>query len=288
MARQPKRRILVVGGVDKNIPTWIRCAFEIDHFESEHGRNVAPSSKAAVDAVIVLNAWVSHKHYYDARSFAESRKVPCLVSPGGWSKAIRLAAEIGLDWFISAIEQAKDRMLREEDQEELDQVIDNAWREAYEREWAKNQVLEKRLAKDRKMFDKALASKAKARTREEAANRVITEVREAAKRQREHLDKATIEVRETAERVAAENAVLAEYLSSHFDELRDLLDRLGRGEQALVEAARMMAKSRTALQQSVTNLQNRLRAAHAATTQVIEPPSFTEDQPEPEDSPSQR
>lgn len=288
MARHgPKRRIMVVGGVDKNIPNWIRSAFELEHFTSERGVSEALSSSTPFDAVIVLNAWVSHRHYYDARSFAESRNIPCLTSPGGWSKAVRLAAEIGLDWFIASIEQAKDRTLNEDDKEEIEHVIDNAWREAYEREWAKNQVLERRLAKDRKACDKARTSKIKAKRREEAADRVIAEVREAAKRQRKHLDEATAEVRRTAEKVAAENAVLSDCLSEHFDELRSLLDRLGRGEQALVEAARMMEKSRTVLQQSVTNLQKRLEAARESTSQVIESPSFTEDQPEPQDSPSQ-
>lgn len=175
-----QRKILVVGGISKNIPGWILKAFEVEHCEQQahFKRIIAPKDKP--DVVIMLKSWVSHKQGNDARAFAVENNIPFIVSDGGWSMAVQRAVESGLTWFAHDIDRTLSS-LTEKDAEEADTVLERAWEGAYRREYERAKALERRLKKDRIKLEEALSKLESSEKREDAAARVITEVREAAK-----------------------------------------------------------------------------------------------------------
>lgn len=181
------KRILVVGGIDKNVPTWIHRAFEVEHYEQQAHFKRAIAPKDRPDAVIALKSWISHKQCQDARDYAEQNGVPFIISDGGWAMAVQRALEGGLDWFAHAVDRSiKD--LSEADAKEADAIIERAWEGAYKREYEKTKALEKRLRKDREAVERTQA----------AANRVIAEVREAARKRQEAADRAQVEIKRHA------------------------------------------------------------------------------------------
>lgn len=80
-----KKKVLVIGGIDKNIPPWIITAFDVEHIEQQDHfkRLIAPKNKP--DVVIALKSWLSHKQCNDAREFAVTNEIPFIISDGGWS-----------------------------------------------------------------------------------------------------------------------------------------------------------------------------------------------------------
>lgn len=251
-----KRRILVVGGMaKKNVPDWVLESFNIEHFESTSGKSWKPNSGRDPDAVVVLNAWVSHKHFFDAREIAEKLSVPFIVSPGGWSAAIQKASDQGIDWFADSIQETTSDESGESD------VVNNAWQEAYSKEWEARKALERRYSRDKKLFDSAKKSLKQAEEKGAAADRVITEVREAAKEQRARLAAATEEFNRRSEEIRQRNNRLSECLSSHFDVMKRLLDRIAVGEEALSHAVTIMKETRGLLESNMAELSQKLESA---------------------------
>lgn len=260
-----KRRILVVGGNGRrNVPPWLHAAFEVEHFESSNADWFKPDPGQVPAAVVVLTSWVSHKHFYDARTIAEKFDVPLILSPGGWSAALQYAAENGIEWFLKDIEAAK-HSGGEVHPREVEEVIESAWREAYNREWAARKALEKRYAKDREKFEEAQKRIATATRREEAAQRVVTEVREAARRQREYLDAKTDEIRKIADDLKARDVRIRDHLTS----LRSLLNLTDEAVKHLLNAAAQFQDNRESLARSVESLE-------AVLSQPITAPSVME------------
>lgn len=186
-----KKTILVVGGLYKNIPTWVRAAFNIDHYEQETHFKKTISSKP--DLVVIIKSWISHKQFNDAREFADNNNVPLIVADNGWASAVQKAVENGLDWFAHAIDNTLNS-LSEKDAKLTDELLNRAWEGAYRREYERSNALEKRLRKDREKLEEALAKVNAAERRENAAERVIAEVREAARQHKESKEDVKVEI----------------------------------------------------------------------------------------------
>jgi len=214
-----KRRIYIVGGKGKNVPRWLSAAFDHEQFAQDNTKTRTLEPEKTPDAVVVLSSWVGHEHFYGARDLAERLDIPMILSPGGWSASLKGAADLGVEWFIQDIERARTTgNLPEQEQEAVEEFIDNAWREAYQREWAAREALERRYSKDRTKFEQAQSELTRLKAKGAAAMRVIAEVRTAADRQRE----ASAEIQARSERIS-------EALAMHINSLK---------EQARVESLR--------------------------------------------------
>jgi hypothetical protein len=233
MADAPKkRRLYVVGGKGKNVPPWVTAAFDVEQFDQEHTRGREPNAANSPDAIVVLTSWVGHKHFFDGRDLAARLKIPLILSPGGWSASLKSAADLGAEWFIKDIENAKrSDALSEKEVADLTDYIDNAWREAYSREFTARAAMEKRHELLRKELEAAKSALADAATRQETANRVIKEVRAAAAQQREALDQAQAETGRMAEATRAKSERLSQALASQLEGIEGLV-----AQSALINA----------------------------------------------------
>lgn len=228
MAETPakKRRIYIVGGKGKNVPPWITAAFDVAQFDQEHTRGREPSASNRPDAIVVLTSWVGHKHFFDGRDLADKLKIPLILSPGGWSAAIKSAADLGAEWFIKDIEAAKHSAeITPEQAADLTDYIDNAWREAYNREWSARTALEKRHESVRKELDEKKLMLSAASTRQEAADRVIREIRAAAKESRDRSGRLSaalssqIEALEALHSHSSERSIALHQMAQEFGDL---------------------------------------------------------------------
>lgn len=227
MSDAPKRRrIYVVGGKGKNVPPWVTAAFDVEQFDQEHTRGREPNAANRPDAIVVLSSWVGHKHFYDGRDLAERLKIPLILSPGGWSASLKSAADLGAEWFIKDIENAKKSdSLDEKEVTDLSEFIDNAWREAYTREWAAKTALVKRHESVRLELELAKEALGVATSRQAAADRVIQEIRAAAAQQREALDIAQAETGRLAESIRSKSERLSNALGAQLKLIETLHDR---------------------------------------------------------------
>jgi len=243
-SKPAKRRIYIVGGKGKNVPPWLSAAFNYEQFEQDHTRGRTTDPTKVPDAVVVLSSWVGHKHFYDARALAEKLSIPMILSPGGWSASLKSAADLGVEWFINDIATAKTtETLNEAEEVELDEFIDNAWREAYNREWTAREALERHYGKKRLKFEQAQDELDRLKQRDAAAQRVIPEIRAAAAKQREELERHSQDIQARSARVAR---ALTVHLSS-LDELFDVADAAQKsiiGSGAKLRSARSMTKQK--------------------------------------------
>lgn len=237
MSKPQKRRIYIVGGKGKNIPRWLSAAFDYEQFEQDESktRTLEPSVKP--DAVVCLKSWCGHEHWYGARDLAERLEIPLINSAGGWSGALKAAADVGAEWFIQDIEKAKISGETTEGQaEEIEDFIDNAWREAYEREYEARQALEKRLGQERRELEHL-------KKKDEAAKRVIAEIRAAASRQRKALDE-----------VQARNDRVSQALASHISSLVGLFEATDMSQDALKAAINSIADAKASANEKLAVL----------------------------------
>lgn len=218
-----KRRIYIVGGKGKNVPPWISAAFEWEQFEQDRAKTRTLEPSNPPDAIVVLSSWVGHEHFYGARDLSERLSVPLIVSAGGWSGSIKAASELGVDWFINDLDRARrGETLSEEEAESYDEFIDNAWREAYQREWKAREALEKRYSKDRSKLDHAQRELDRLQQKETAAQRVIAEIRAAAAAQRTALEEARAEADRRAQEIQDRSERVAQALMKHIESLQEL------------------------------------------------------------------
>jgi len=224
---QQKRQLYIVGGKGKNVPGWLSAAFDYEQFDQDHAKTRTLEPTKTPDAVVVLSSWIGHEHFYGARDLAERLKIPMILSPGGWSSSLKAAADLGVEWYIQDVERARSSGdLAEPEVETVEVFIDNAWREAYNREWSAREALERRYSRDRSKFDQAQEELARLKVKGEAAQRVIAQIRAAAAAQR----KVSAEIQARSERVA-------EALSSHIKSLKDLFDVAEAGHAAVLKAS---------------------------------------------------
>ena len=240
-----KRQIYIVGGKGKNVPRWLSAAFNHEQFDQENAktRTLKPAKKP--DAVVVLSSWVGHEHFYGARDLAERLEIPMILSPGGWTSSLKAAADLGVEWFIQDIERTRNSgNLTKSQIEEVEEFIDNAWREAYNREWSAREALERRYSKDRGRFDHAQQELVHLKKKEAAAQRVIAEIREAAAQQRE----ASTKIEERSARVS-------EALAQHINSLRSLFDAAEAGHAATLKASTRLGEAKRVAQGRLDALQ---------------------------------
>jgi hypothetical protein len=286
MADTKKHKLFVVGGKDRNVPPWIRAAFEVEQFDQDEGsRGRVPEPKAKPEVIVVLKSWIGHKHYFDACDLAKRLSVPLIEAAGGWSSAVQGAAEQELDWFLTAIEQTKDSEEVKAEKVDVGEVIDNAWRQAYDREWAARTALERRYGKDRQKFEAAQVRLRAITNREAAAERVITEVREAARLQRENLERSKEEVRKLVEETKQRSERISASLTAHILGLNSLLSRASAGEEALDKATRFLAALRIDVQQTLTELNSALEKTEGP-PQIIAAPHVAAESTTPQKSSS--
>ena len=219
----PKHRIFIVGGKGKNIPAWISAAFKWEQFHQDNSktRDLEPSNRP--DAIIVLSSWVGHEHFYGARNLSEKLNIPLIISPGGWSTSLKAASSLGVEWFIQDIERAKySNDLTTELVDELENFIDNAWREAYTRELVAKEAIVRRYSKDRKKFEKSQQMLKELTKKDEAGQRVISEIRVAASNQRRSLEKERVKANQIVIDVQQKNDLIIEALLRHIDSIQEL------------------------------------------------------------------
>lgn len=276
MPERTKHRLFVVGGRgNRNVPDWLKKVFDLEIFEGEEDEKQTPKPEKKPDAIIVLSSWISHKHFHDARTLADELDIPFVLSPGGWSAAIKSTISHGIDWFVRDIEAAKAEIPAENSPAAVESLVDSAWHEAYNHEWTKNQALARRLRKAEEKLESLAAKTTRAQRREDAADRVVAEVREAARIQRERLDKATADVEKTAKEIEARQTRITTCFADHFTSMKALIERVSTGEEVLLQAANMMAETRATLEQRFAQLMATLSVAERGPTQTIEPPSLT-------------
>jgi len=250
-----KRRIYIVGGKGKNVPPWIDAAFAWEQFEQDHSKTRTLDPANRPDAVVVLSSWVGHEHFYGARDLAERLDIPMILSPGGWSASLKAAAELGINWFISDIERSRSSgVLTESQVEDLDSFIDNAWREAYQREWAAREALAKRYTKDRSRLEHVERELTRLEVKEAAAQRVIAEIRAAAKTQREEMERHNSEIQDRSSRIA-------DALSHHISTMKELFESVDDAHLMLIRTTSKVSGARSEAQAKMDFLRASLQIA---------------------------
>ncbi|MGD9729313.1 MAG: hypothetical protein AB7L09_03170 [Nitrospira sp.] len=254
MTKPQKRRIYIVGGKDRNVPRWLSAAFDYEQFEQDSANTRTLEPSQTPHAVICLTSWIGHEHWYGARDLAERLGVPLINSPGGWSGAIKAASDVGAEWFIQDIERAKNSKTLDAQQViEVEDFIDNAWRDAYEREYEARAHLEKRYAKTIQELERL-------RQEGEAAKRVIAEVRAAASKQRKALDA-----------VQARNERVSEALASHINSLVGLFEASDLSHESMVAALNRVADVRTLAKEKLAVLRATMTVAESGPLAPVTP-----------------
>lgn len=183
-----KRRVLVVGGKDYNVPTWARRAFVIDLIEGDSRSGNKEISPTKADCIVVQVNYCSHNFSGQAHELGRKWKVPVLKARDGWSSAVAHAARNKVDWFVDAVQLAGQAMESEEDEEavEAQEVVDNAWKElaVYERERTEAAILQ--MKKVQQKLDKL--TETYERLRSGAADRVMQAVAQRAAEMKRHVE----------------------------------------------------------------------------------------------------
>jgi hypothetical protein len=187
-----KRRVLVVGGRDFNVPTWAEDAFEIELITGEDGRgNGLLEPRHQADAVVIMADYCSHNFSQQAQRLANEWDVPWFGCRGGWASAVERASLSGLDWFANAIESAaKERDDKDLLRKEAEEAVQSAWTAVIEDGRARVAAAEKRLGKERRHRERLeVTIDAQRRTierlRDGAEARIIGEIRKQAKQVRD-------------------------------------------------------------------------------------------------------
>jgi hypothetical protein len=275
-----KRRIYIVGGKGKNVPPWITAAFDWEQFEQDHSKTRTLEPDKAPNAVVVLSSWVGHEHFYGARDLADRLGIPMILSPGGWSASLKAAAEMGINWFINDIDRSREAGdLTESEVEDLDVFIDNAWREAYNREWSARQAIERRYGKARSRFEHAERELQRLTERDAAAQRVIAEVRTAATAQRRALEEARAEADRKTQEIQDRSERVAATLVDHIESLNALFDVADRSHASVLRASASLNDVRRIAQRNLDTLRASLTIAEDGL------PTITEDMEERDTNP---
>lgn len=265
---QQKRQLYIVGGKGKNVPGWLSAAFDYEQFDQDHAKTRTLEPTKTPDAVVVLSSWIGHEHFYGARDLAERLKIPMILSPGGWSSSLKAAADLGVEWYIQDVERARSSGdLAEPEVETVEVFIDNAWREAYNREWTAREALERRYGKERANYEHAHnelyrmreGEKARLKKMDDVARRVVNEIRTAAARQREKLELHNKEIQKRSERVARALAV-------HLSSLEELFDVADEAHSSIIGTSAKLRTARKITKQKIDILNAALQIAEAETT----------------------
>lgn len=175
-----KSRVLVIGGMPKNVPAWAQVAFEIDLLDQNGPKSRIDQSGQPPRAIVVYTSAVSHQHSCQAHDMGARWDIPVLKARDGWSTAVEQAARIGATWFVDAVQMGSQAISGKNPprSEEGLELVDNAWRDLAKQEVAKREALEKRLRKVQGKLDGAMDTITRLRSGAEA--RVVAEIRRRA------------------------------------------------------------------------------------------------------------
>lgn len=206
-----QHRLLVVGGLPKDIPSWASSVFEIEqitgHSNGGSGR-LAPEHKA--EAVIICYDFVSHNFSEQAQRQANRWGVPWFGVRGGWSIAVEKAARAGLDWFVDALQGNAETKGEDDPERQADMnVVHNAWAKTVDYERERAEAATKRLGKEMR--------------RREAAEALVTRQREAARRVVDELEKRH---KATLDEERAKRAEIVEEFESVAAQAEEAIERL--------------------------------------------------------------
>ena len=205
-----QRRVLVVGGKERNIPIWARTAFDIELVDQNTGAGKGKGKLSShvtgrpPEAIVICTKFVSHNFAGQAHDMGADLDVPVLKARDGWSTAVAEAARIGTEWFVDAVQRAgRGLTIHQPDKaQEALEVVDNAWKalahaaeDQADREREKAAAAAKRMVKVQARLDKVEA--AHERLRSGAADRVMAEIKRRSKEmQRSNGSALTDEVKE--------------------------------------------------------------------------------------------
>lgn len=275
MSESGKRQIYIVGGKAKNVPPWISAAFDWEQFEQDRSKTRTLEPSTTPDAVVVLSSWLGHEHFYGARTLAEKLGVPMIMSPGGWSGALKAAADLEVEWFLNDIDRARNNgQLDAEDVDAAEIFIDNAWREAYNREFNAREALEKRLTMVNRRLDHAESELSRLGKKDEAAQRVIAEVRKAAAAQRAALEEARSDAEERTKEIQTRSERVASALAAHIESLKTLFEATEDSHSSVLRASAKLADVRQLASRNLDVLRASLTIAEDGL------PTITEDMQE--------
>ena len=145
-----KRRVLVVGGKDYNVPTWARRAFNIDLVDADERGDLSVRDPSSADVVVICVNYISNSVSGQARAISRKWNLPILKARDGWATAVTQAAQLKIDWFVDAVQLAGQELA---DVEVLE-AVDNAWRTATHHERVKSDNLEAKLAQISSDFER--------------------------------------------------------------------------------------------------------------------------------------
>jgi hypothetical protein len=207
------RCVLVVGGSWRNIPSWARDAFDIEHIDQEHGDGPFRVKQKA-DCIVVQVNWTSHAMSGQAHDLGRDWDVPVLKARDGWSSAVAHAARNKVDWFVDAVQLAGRRRKKTEPEKaaEIEEVVDNAWKEHALNEREKAEAAERRLQKIQTKLDKVTA--AYERLRSGAEQRVLQAINQRARELRENMAVERGELQTHLDEMATDAAAFIDRLRS--------------------------------------------------------------------------
>lgn len=184
------RKILVVGGDERNIPTWAKRAFTIEHVHGESkGGKGRLQVKKNPEAIVVVVEHVSHNYSGQCHELGRALDIPVLKARGGWASAVAGAAKNRCDWFVDAVQRSAESLdAKNPPQSEAGlEAVENAWKDVAEHERKRCDAATKRLGVVQNRLDKV--EHTLERVRSGAQERVLAEVRHRASEIREQRDK---------------------------------------------------------------------------------------------------
>lgn len=101
-----KQNILILGGMQRNIPQWMHDNFNVQLIESRKHPISVGDLDVIPDLVIIFVKFISHNFFYSGTALATQLDIPYLTITG-FSDAIVLAQKRGIDWFVEAALRAR-------------------------------------------------------------------------------------------------------------------------------------------------------------------------------------
>lgn len=108
-----RNKILIAGGMMRNIPYWIIENFEFQLIPQGSGHVTEVDFEIEPDLVICFEKHSSHALSESVIAVARKYKIPYITTTKGYTHLITVAKRLGLDWFVdAAMPQNKSQRLR--------------------------------------------------------------------------------------------------------------------------------------------------------------------------------
>jgi hypothetical protein len=97
-----RNKILIAGGMMRNIPYWILNNFEFQLIPQGSGHVTEIDFDIEPDLIICYEKHSSHALSESVIAIARKYKIPYITTTKGYSHLITIAKRLGLDWFVDA------------------------------------------------------------------------------------------------------------------------------------------------------------------------------------------